>query len=398
MKGSAACRAPRFTQLVPTACERSSDFPNLQDILTQQAGAARTDILGGTSNAARSSIPPRRGSLLLEQSIRFPALTNSRSRRLRARSLQQRVRTRRPQPLPLAACPDLNMLPTGRIDPNAVKLLNLYPAPNAGPDSTYQDSPALFEHANTSIRAKTSTRTTRTRSSPASAIQTTRSSFPGPFAGVADGGAFQQGVQTAKSAQMVAAYTHVFSPNVVNQVRGGFAHLHTTRFGPVGSSDREFRRSTEFQGIPQVAENGGLPDFYIGEPANLGSNNFLPSDEVTPDPPGHRRLHPDLRQAQLQDGHRVPAREVLHPAAGLVARRTSTTAAPSPIFRTRAAPTAAWPRCCCLRPRRPRPSPEIRIPTASAIPAARRASTPPTSTRPTTRRCTLPPTSRTTGR
>ena len=50
----------------------------------------------------------------------------------------------------LAACPDLNKLPAGRVDPNAVKLLQLYPAPNAGsaPESTYQDSPALFEHSN----------------------------------------------------------------------------------------------------------------------------------------------------------------------------------------------------------------------------------------------------------
>ncbi len=35
-----------FTSQVPTALERSSGFTNLTDILTQQAGAARTDILG----------------------------------------------------------------------------------------------------------------------------------------------------------------------------------------------------------------------------------------------------------------------------------------------------------------------------------------------------------------
>ena len=35
------------------------------------------------------------------------------------------------------------------------------------------------------------------------------------------------------------------------------------------------------QGIPQVAENGGLPNFTFNGLANLGSNNFLPSDEVS---------------------------------------------------------------------------------------------------------------------
>ena len=65
----------------------------------------------------------------------------------------------------------------------------------------------------------------------------------------------QQGIQTAKSAQMVAAYTYVFNPNTINQVRAGFAHLHTTRFGPVGS---QLGIPAQFgiQGIPQVAENG----------------------------------------------------------------------------------------------------------------------------------------------
>ena len=32
--------------------------------------------------------------------------------------------------------------------------------------------------------------------------------IPGPFGGIADGGGFQEGIQTAKSFQGVAAYTH----------------------------------------------------------------------------------------------------------------------------------------------------------------------------------------------
>jgi hypothetical protein len=35
------------------------------------------------------------------------------------------------------------------------------------------------------------------------------------------------------------------------------------------------------QGIQQVAENGGLPNFTFNDLSNLGSNNFLPSDEVS---------------------------------------------------------------------------------------------------------------------
>ena len=62
--------------------------------------------------------------------------------------------------------------------------------------------------------------------------------------------------------------------------RVGFNHLHTTRFGPVGN---QLGIPAQFgiQDIPQVAENGGLPAFGFGGLATLGSNNFLPSDEVS---------------------------------------------------------------------------------------------------------------------
>ncbi len=104
--------------------------------------------------------------------------------------------------------------------------------------------------------------------------------IPGPFGGVADGGSFQQGIQTAKSDQAAAAYTHVFSPTMVNVARGGFNHLHTTRFGPDGAT-MGIPDQYNIQGVPQVSENGGLPTFTFGGLANLGSNNYLPSDEIS---------------------------------------------------------------------------------------------------------------------
>ncbi len=42
-----------------------------------------------------------------------------------------------------------------------------------------------------------------------------------------------------------------------------------------------FRIKYGIPGIPQVPENGGLPTFAIQGLATLGSNNFLPSDEVS---------------------------------------------------------------------------------------------------------------------
>ncbi len=104
--------------------------------------------------------------------------------------------------------------------------------------------------------------------------------IPGPFGGIADGGGFQQGIQTAKSDQAALGYTHAFSPTAVNVARAGFNHLHTTRFGPEGNT-LGIPAQFGIQGIPQVPENGGLPGFTFGGLSNLGGNNFLPSDEVS---------------------------------------------------------------------------------------------------------------------
>ena len=267
---------------VPTQAEQSSNFQNLQDVLTLNAGAAKTDILGRSI---------QRGTVLDPGTTRFVAngavdpvssLTNSSGSDGYVRDPFSSLCGPGTKTFTLAACSDLNKLPVARLDQNAVKLLQLYPAANAGAPvlDIYQASPALFEHANQFD--------TREDFNPNDANQIfARFSYsddpqfiPGPFKGVADGGAFQQGVQTAKSAQMVAAYTHVFSPNVVNQARAGFAHLHTTRAGPV-ATQMGIPAQYGIQGIPQFANNGGLTQIVTTGLQTLGSNQYLPSDEAT---------------------------------------------------------------------------------------------------------------------
>jgi hypothetical protein len=181
----------------------------------------------------------------------------------------------------LAACPGLNQVPAGRIDPAAVRLLNLYPLPTTtGVSSNFATSPNLYQHNNQfDVRADFD---------PSDKNQIfVRTSYwdnpqfiPGPFGGVADGGGFQQGIQTAKSFQGVAAYTHLFSPTTVNVARVGWDHLHTSRFGPDGSV-YGIPEQYGIPGIPQVDNNGGLPAFTFGGLQTLGANNFLPSDETT---------------------------------------------------------------------------------------------------------------------
>ncbi len=177
--------------------------------------------------------------------------------------------------------PLLNQLPAGRIDANAIKLLNLYPAPtNGNLSSNYADSPVGDEHRNAFDIRMDFNKGDKDQILAAFHYVDDPQFIPGPFGGVADGGAFQQGTQTANSVAPVASWTHTFSPTSVNEARLGYSRLGTSRMGPV-SSQNGLPAQYGIAAIPQGEDNGGIPAFGINGLNTLGSNNFLPSEEVS---------------------------------------------------------------------------------------------------------------------
>lgn len=265
---------------VPTANMRNSNYQNLADILAINDGTTRSDALGRSI---------QKGAVLDPATTRFVAagaadpvtgLVNKTGNDAYVRDAFGCPASN--TSITLASCPGLNQLPSGRIDQNAVNVLNLFPAPNSG-IQTYAVSPNLFEHRNSFDARGDYNGSEKDQIFVRFSYSDDPIYIPGIFGGIADGGSFDQGVQTAKSDQAVAGYTHVFTPNTINQVRAGFAHLHTTRYGPeatVSGIPGQFGIANN-GGIPQGQENGGLPAFSIGNLAQLGSNSFLPSDEVS---------------------------------------------------------------------------------------------------------------------
>jgi hypothetical protein len=263
-----------LTGSVPTAAEVASGFTNLSDLITTKT---QTDNLGRT-------IPL--GAVLDPATTRL--VTAGRVDPVSGIAAASTGYVRDPFGCPASTsnvssgvCPNLNHIPSSRLDPVALKLMSLYPAPTSGALSgNYTTSPSLYEHRNAfDVRADVN---------PSQSDQVFfRFSYvddpqfiPGIFGGVADGGGFQQGDQTAKSNQSVLGYTHVFTPATINVLHVGFNHLHTTRFGPVGNQSG-IPAQYGIQGIPQAPENGGLPSIAIGGLSTLGSNAFLPSDEIS---------------------------------------------------------------------------------------------------------------------
>jgi hypothetical protein len=184
----------------------------------------------------------------------------------------------------LAACPDLNFIPNDgtRIDPNAVKLLKLYPTPTSGSlFSNYTNSPVLRENRQSFDTRLDLDFSQKDQIFYRFSLADDPQLIPSIFGGVADGGGFFQGNQTALAQQSALVWTHTISPTTVNVARVGLNYLHTTRNIPEANNLGGLPGSFGILGIPQVHENGGLPAFGINGLQTLGGNSFLPSDEVS---------------------------------------------------------------------------------------------------------------------
>ena len=255
---------------VPTLQERNSGYTNFQELLQ---GTTFTDPLGRTIPFG-TIFDPATTRLVGGTWVRDPFFT------------------------PSATCPantttftaadcSLNILQAGRLDPNAIALLNLYPLPNAsGTSSNYNASPNLKEDRQSFDVRMDANFSQKDQAFFRFSLVDDPQFIPGIFGGVADGGGFQEGSQTALGQQSALAWTHVFSPNTINVARGGLNYLHTTRVSPeannlTGTAGNGIPADFGIQGIPQQHENGGLPAFGITGLTTLGSNAFLPSDEVS---------------------------------------------------------------------------------------------------------------------
>jgi hypothetical protein len=270
-----------FTSSVPTAAERSSGYTDFSDLITGQSNsAARPDALGRLIPVGTILDPATTRSVTagaIDPVSGLPALSTGYARDPIGTNCA-------PSTLNYGAASGctLNQIPLGRLDTNAINLLNLYPNPTTSSlFNNYASSPKLYEHRNAFDARMDGNFSERDQLFFRFSLADDPQFIPGPFAGIADGGAFKQGLQTANAQQTALGYTHTFSPTVVNVARIGFNYLHTTRLGPEADNLTDLPGQFGIQDIPQVTENGGLPTFGINGLTNLGSSAFLPSDEIS---------------------------------------------------------------------------------------------------------------------
>src|SRR5947207_5323395 len=236
---------------VPTAAERTSGYTDFSDLITGSCPGASCSI-----DALNRSFP--------KGTIFDPATTRSTSGGF--------VR----DPFPG------NIIPANRLDPNAVALLSLYPAPTNGSlVNNYANSPTLVQNEKQFDIRLDLDFTQKDQLYYSFSYDDKPELIPSIFGGVADGGGFFQGNQTALSQHNALVWNHTFTPTTINVARLGLNYLHTTRNIPEADNLTDLPGQFGILGIPQQKENGGLPAFSINGLQTLGGNAFLPSDEVS---------------------------------------------------------------------------------------------------------------------
>jgi hypothetical protein len=276
------------TGSVPTVADRNSGYTNLSDLITQTgaigncaASGARCDDLGRVIPGGTILDPATTRAVTAGAVDPVTGITATTTGFVRDPFSTCPASTVNFSGGNISAC-GLNQLPGGRLDANAIKLLNLFPNPStAGASNNFASSNGLFEHRNSFDTRLDANFSQKDQVFFRFSYVDDPQFIPGLFGGIADGGAFQQGIQTALAQQSALVYTHVFSPSTVNVARVGLNYLHTTRTGPDGANSTDIPSQFGIPDIPQGHLNGGLPAIAFGGLSTLGSNSFLPSDEVS---------------------------------------------------------------------------------------------------------------------
>ncbi|MBA3442870.1 MAG: carboxypeptidase regulatory-like domain-containing protein [Pyrinomonadaceae bacterium] len=252
---------------VPTALERTSGYTDFSDLIMRLGNRVRgTDLLGRQ---------------ILQGTIFDPATT-------------RRVTQSQVDPVTGLAATGTgfvrdpfpgNRIPANRLNPNAIKLFNLYPAENSiqlgTAGNNYVANRSLRDDRNQFDVRIDHDFSDRDRIFGRYSFANFDIFRPGPFEGVADGGGFGDGFETVRIQGLSVSHTHTFADSLINEARFGISREHTTRNPPSGDDTSNIPSQFGIQGIPQESGNGGLPPINIGGLSRLGAVTWLVSDRFS---------------------------------------------------------------------------------------------------------------------
>jgi hypothetical protein len=277
-QGTRVRQASPFVDTVPTAAMRNSGYTDLQDLVTFQSGS-RTDNLGRTTPLGTVFDPATTRTVTAGQTDPVTGLVATTTGLVRDPFYQGSL-TGVTNFMTPAAEGLLNMLPAGRLDPNAVNLLNIYPVPSAGAfynnftyDPGISDDIDLFDiRIDHNFSAKDQLFGVYDSQGESQFV-------PGPLPGIAQGNDFSDGPHWYGGQELAVSETHSFSSTLINEFRFGYNRTHENLYGTNGNT-LGIPEQFGIQGIPQVAGNGGLPNINLEGLSSLGTAGWLPTLQV----------------------------------------------------------------------------------------------------------------------
>jgi hypothetical protein len=182
---------------------------------------------------------------------------------------------------PLSCNGIANVLCPSQISTTAQHLLSLYPNPNT-------NGPNIYNNYNTNLNVQDNTAqwdgrldwniTAKDQAFARMSYSNEPTKYPAPLGDVLDGGNFAaSGSETSRGENFVFSETHVFSPNLVNELRFSYNWAHFEYTGVNANTDVSSQNG--LGGIPYSPGLGGLPYINIGGINHIGTSYGYPSDE-----------------------------------------------------------------------------------------------------------------------
>lgn len=310
------------TSTVPTAGMYNSGYTNLQDLITYNSGSG-TDALGRTfphgaildpattRTIPASGVDPITGLSGTPGSyVRDPFYGCTSTGCPAGNTLPGGPLTGITNFTTSAQEAMLNIIPTSRLDANAVKLMSVYPTPtSAGLANNYLYVPREPHNTNTwdirideAINAKNTLFGVFDRSLYTTVVP---SSLPG--LAVAQTGGRNDNLPAYAWA---VGYTHIFTPTLTTDMHVGMVHsdkLQQSFYGNTFGIPAQYG----IQGIPQVANNGGLPPISFnasgasGGLTHIGVGNYTPTLQYVYSIEGADSVTKVLRNHTLKAGFQI---------------------------------------------------------------------------------------------
>jgi hypothetical protein len=168
-------------------------------------------------------------------------------------------------------------------DPVAMRLLNLFPAPNVGvAGQTYNNysvqNNVLDNTFQWDVRADWIV-SSKDQAFGRFSYNHEPSTHPAPLGNVLDGGSFgNTGQLVSLGENFAASETHVFTPTLTNEIRFGYNYGHYAGLHN-NANNSGLASSLGLGGVPFAQNNGGLPFFQVSGLSNFGSPQFYATNE-----------------------------------------------------------------------------------------------------------------------